>query len=251
MNSMARAAVLPIKTLGTEVSVFSDKASLIVFWLLSNHDLAHKEGFSVNELSRTTDTSIGLAHKVIKQLEYDGIISAKGFRTNKKFYLKSPKNLLLAWIKAYNLIKKTKTKGFAYSQPQKTEDSLALQKNELVPALHTAAAEIFRAKTTNVNTKEYYLLDWDKLPKVTRALHLEELDRGYELLIIKPYYGALLSRVLDPIRKKDWIKSFAILTFLDLYHFPLRGIEQAEALFRKTDFLKSICSWSEVENAHR
>jgi len=45
------------------------------------------------------------------------------------------------------------------------------------------------------------------------------------------------------------MQAYAILTILDLLHFPVRGIEQAETLFRKTESIKSICNWSDIENA--
>jgi hypothetical protein len=53
----------------------------------------------------------------------------------------------------------------------------------------------------------------------------------------------------DESQKETWMKPYALLTVLDLLHFPVRGIEQAETLFRKTDYIKSICSWSDIENA--
>ena len=243
---MARTAILPSRGMSTEIDIYSNKSSLILFWLLANHDQIQKDGFSVNELGRLTGTSIGLVHKVIKQLEYIGVITSKGLRTNKKFYLKSPDKLLIDWVKAYNLTKKTKTKGFAFFDAK-----LNAGKLDLVPALHTASAEFFKLKTTNLRLQEFYLLNWSKLPKISDQLNLTELDRGYEVLLIKPYYSALIERVSDEVKKENWIKPYALLTVLDLLHFPVRGIEQAETLFRKTDYLKSICSWNEIENAIR
>jgi hypothetical protein len=239
---MARTAILPIRSTDIEIDIYSNKSSLILFWLLVNHNQMQKMGFAVNEIARLTGTSAGLAHKVIKQLEYIGIITSKGLRTNKKFYLKLPGQLLVSWVKEYNLIKKTKTKGFAAFD---ANDS----KLKLIPALHTASAEYFKTKTTNLRLQEFYFLNWDKLPKTIDQLKLQELDRGYEVLLIKPYYSTLLERMNDKAQKETWMKPYALLTVLDLLHFPVRGIEQAETLFRKTDYIKSICSWSDIENA--
>ena len=192
----------------------------MLFWILVNHSKAKNDGFSINELGRETGLSVGQVHKVIKQLEYNGIVISKGLRTNKKFYLKSPAKLLANWVKEYNLMKKTKTKGFSFS---KTED-LDLEKLGLIPALHTAAGEIFHLKSTNLRTKEFYLLNWAKLPKVVDRLGLQELDRGYELLLVKPYYPALLQKISSLEKSDIWTKSYALLVVLDLCHFPLRGI---------------------------
>ncbi|MBC7420368.1 MAG: hypothetical protein H7328_06525 [Bdellovibrio sp.] len=243
---MNRMAVLPLRGSDIEIDIYSNKSSLILFWLLAYHIQIQKDGFSINELSRLTGTSIGLVHKVVKQLEYIGIITSKGLRTNKKFYLKYPDKLLIDWIKEYNLIKKTKTKGFAFFDRKSNAGKL-----NLVPALHTASAEYFNLKTTNLRPQEYYLLNWDRLAKISNQLSLVELDRGYEVLLIKPYYSALIERVSSEIQKEIWMKPYAFLTVLDLLHFPVRGIEQAEALFRKMDDIKSICSWREIENAIR
>ena len=87
--------------------------------------------------------------------------------------------------------------------------------------------------------------------KISDQLNLVELDRGYDVLLIKPYYSTLIERVYDKAQKEIWMKPYALLTVLDLIHFPVRGVEQAETLFKKTDYIKSICSWKEIENAIR
>lgn len=242
---MAKSAVLPLKATEPEMDIYSNKSSLILFWLLINHDHVKSEGFSVNELSRLTGTSAGLVHKIVKQLEYEGIVIAKGLRTGKKFYLKSPDKILLSWVGEYSLIRKVKTKGYAAFDVGSAKNKL-----NLVPALHTASNELFHLKTTNLKTKEFYLLNWKNLPKLTEQLDLIELDRGYEVLLIKPYYTSLIEKVFDGTDKK-WIQAYEVLTLLDLLHFPLRGIEQAETLFRKSETLKNISSWSAIENEVR
>lgn len=248
MNSMAKLAILPNSPLGVEIDVFSNKSSIILFWLLVNHKQLKDKGFSINELSRVTGLSIGLVHKVVRQLEYNGIIVAKGLRTNKKFFLKSADKILIDWVKNYNLIKKTKTKGYSFAGLNKEFNWNELG---LLPALHTAAADLFKIKASNIKSKEYYLLDWDNLDRVESDLNLEELDRGYEFLLIKPYYSELLKKVTDARFENDWFNAYSILTVLDLCHFPLRGVEQAEVMFKKSEILKSICTWSSLENAIR
>lgn len=244
---MAKMSVLPKKPIGTEVDVFSNKSSIILFWLLVHHKGAKDHGFSINELSRVTGLSVGLVHKVVLQLEYNGIVIAKGLRTNKKFFLKAADKILIDWVKNYNLIKRTKVKG--YSVAQLNYKVLDLDKLGLVPALHTSAFELFKSKLTNLILKEYYLIDWGHLNRVERELKLEELERGYELLLIKPYYSELLNKLNHRGSNNDWLQAYSILTVLDLFHFPLRGVEQAEVMFRKNDILKSICPWSSLENA--
>ena len=241
---MARSSIIPILVPEIEIDIFSNKSALILFWLLANHNQVKNEGFSINELSREAEVSIGLVHKVIKQLEYKGIIISKGFRTNKRFYLKLANKLIVDWVKEYNLLKKTKIKGFYLP----TSDKINLKKLRLIPALHSAASELYHLKVTNLRVKEFYLSDWKNLSQVINKLELQELDRGYEFILIKPYYSILVERVLDIENNTIWKKAYNILVFLDLCHFPLRGLEQAEVLFRNSNLLTSICQWSEIEN---
>lgn len=247
---MAKSAIIPKKPLSLEVDIFSNKSSLVLFWLLIHHQDARANGFSINDLNRQTDLSVGLVYKIIRQLEYNGLVASKGLRTKKVFFLKSPEKLLILWIQKYNLIKKTKTLGFNLTDSISQSEE---KKYGLIPALHSAANEIYRLKSTNLNTREFYLLDWNTFPKTVEKLDLHEMDRGYELLLIKPYYSALLQKIYgeNPTNKETqtWEKAYALLTVLDLCHFPLRGVEQAETLYRKLPYLNSIAPWREVENA--
>lgn len=244
VNSMRSRSLLPARVSDFKIDIFSNKSSLVLFWLLASHEQIEGVGFSINELGRVTGTSVGLVHKVVKQLEYEGLIIARGMRTGKRFYLKSPNKLLLSWVKEYSLIKKAKTKGFT----SKSSKNIEWEKMKLVPALHTAASDLFKVKSTNLRTKEFYLKEWDSLPNVVEKLDLQELDRGYEFLLIKPYYSSLIEKVQMFDQTDVWMRSYNLLVVLDLCHFPLRGVEQAEAVFRKANFLKDICSWSEIEN---
>lgn len=240
---MAKPAILPLKNTNIEIDIFSNKSALVLFWLMTHSTFYQKEGFSVNEIARHINVSLGQVHKVIKQLEFVGIIESKGLRTNKKFYFKKPGQLLTSWIHQYNLIRKTKTKGFAGFSNQIDSSG----KLTLVPALHTAASKIFNLKVTNLRQKEFYILNWEQIPMLMKEFDLTELDRGYEILFIKPYYSALLEKYQADKDNMVWRDAIELLTILDLVHFPIRGIEQAEVLF-KNSRLKQTCSWKDIEN---
>ena len=116
----------------------------------------------------------------------------------------------------------------------------ALKQSELqgqiVFALHSAA-ELHGCKCTNLNTTEMYLMDSSSRTKIEKALQLEHQEHGYEVLLIEPYYTALLERTDTLFRA-----SSPLLTFLDLFHFPLRGREQAEGMVQKIPELRRIYS---------
>ena len=104
-------------------------------------------------------------------------------------------------------------------------------------ALHSAV-EAHGYKNTNLNTLELYLLDPLVRSQLEKKLLLEPQERGYEVLLIEPYYKSLLKNTSGS--NLDINVSPSILTFLDLYHFPLRGREQAEFMAERLLELKRI-----------
>lgn len=70
------------------------------------------------------------------------------------------------------------------------------------------------------------------------VLQLEPQERGYEVLLIEVYYESLLN--LGVNQGKGLKVCPVLLTFLDLYHFPLRGLEQAEFMAERAPELKRI-----------
>jgi hypothetical protein len=188
---------------------------------------------------------------VILALENDGIIKARGLRTNKRFALGDPKELLVRWLSQYSIARKTKIKQFAISDAAQFEKALSTMRaaGKIVPALHTAAREIFHGGVTNLKTHEYYVPSWPLVGNYSKSLTLVEQDRGYEVLLVQPYYIEVVQRFSAGKDEEKWTPAMAILTFLDLFHYPLRGREQAESLFRKTKVLSRLCSWSELEGS--
>ena len=104
-------------------------------------------------------------------------------------------------------------------------------------ALHSSA-EAHGCKNTNLNTLELYLLDPAARSEPENALQLEPQERGYEVLLIEPYYKSLLNLSIGS--GKNVRNCSALLTFLDLFHLPLRGQEQAEFMAERIPELKRI-----------
>jgi hypothetical protein len=247
---MAKSSVIPVRIQLQDVGIYGNKSALVLFWLLT-HLQNQRQGFSINETARNAEVSIGQVYKVIKQLELDGIVKAKGFRTNKRFYFELPGKLLVDWLQRYHLLKKVKSRGFAATSQINETTLLELRRHKIVPALHASCKELFGIKSTNIKGSEFYVKNWDDLQKISTSLGLVEMERGYEILFLSPYYSTLVKKILDQNQRKIWMGSYEILTFLDLCHYPLRGLEQAEALYRKSVLLTSICRWKEIENACR
>ncbi len=222
-----------------ESNIYADKSALILDWLLRVG--IKQERFSLREVAQKIGVSVGLVQRVFGILVLKGFLQTEGIRTAKKFFFKKPKLLLKSWLEHYSIVKKCKTRTYRSSLSGKAELLDALNKSKLgqkvALALHSAA-EAHGCKNTNLNTLELYMLDLTIRSELEEILHLEPQERGYEVLLIEPYYASLLNLGIDTGKN---IKICPILlTFLDLYHFPLRGQEQADFMAERIPELKRI-----------
>jgi DNA-binding transcriptional regulator YhcF (GntR family) len=222
-----------------EWNIYSDKSAVVLDWLL--REGIKSPELSVRNVSKQAEVSLGSVQRVFETLVLKGILQIEGIRTAKKFLLKDPKRLLESWLEHYSIVKKCKMRTYRSGFQDKIELLEALKKsnlsNKVALALHSAA-EVHGYKNTNLNTLELYMLDPLVRPQLEKKLLLEPQERGYEVLLIVPYYKSLLKNIsgLD----LDINVSPSILTFLDLYHFPLRGQEQAEFMAERLPELKRI-----------
>lgn len=222
-----------------EGNVYSNKSAMVLDWLL--REGVKGQELSVRNVAKEAGVSIGSVQRVFGILVLKGILQAEGIRTAKKFSLKNPKRLLESWLEQYSIVKKCKMKTYRSGFQDKAELLEVLKKSNLSKkvalALHSAA-EAHGCKNTNLNTLELYLLDPLVRPQLEKKLLLEPQERGYEVLLIEPYYKSLLKNNSDS--NLDINVSPSILTFLDLYHFPLRGQEQAEFMAERLPGFKRI-----------
>lgn len=222
-----------------EGNVYADKSSLVLDWLLREGFC--KEGFSLREVAKEAGVSLGLVQRVFNILVLKGLLQVEGVRTSKRFSFNKSKKLLESWLDQYSIVKKCKIRTYRSALFGKSEWFKALKKSglgsDVILALHSAA-EALGIKNTNLEGLELYVLDPSIRVKLEGVLQLEPQERGYEVLLIEPYYKMLLKQI-----KKDG-KEIGIcpilLTFLDLYHFPLRGQEQAEFIAQRAPELKRI-----------
>lgn len=222
-----------------ERNIYADKSSLILDWLLQEG--IAKESFSLREVVKEAGVSLGLVQRVFNVLVSKGLLQVEGVRTAKSFSFNKPKELLESWLDHYSITKKCKIRTYRSALSGKSEWLQALKKSRLdqnvILALHSAA-EAHGYKNTNLGGLELYVLDPSIITKLESALQLEPQERGYEILLIEPYYKMLLkqnSRVGKEIEVCP-----LLLAFLDLYHFPLRGQEQAEFIAERAPQLKRI-----------
>jgi len=221
-----------------EENIYAKRSALVLDWLLRNgrKDMT----FSLREIASETGVSLGLVQRVLATLVFHGVVETHGLRTAKMFSLKSKMKLLSLWAAHYNILKKCKIWNYAsaYSPDELTQVlSHSLLRNKVAFALHSAA-RVMGLSNTNLKTLELYLLDSSERKKIEKILKLEPKEMGYDVLLIEPYYRDLLvqsKEEKEKIKRASWI-----LTYLDLYHFPLRGSEQAQYLLEKHSGHESI-----------
>lgn len=222
-----------------EGNIYSDKSAMVLDWLL--REGIKSQELSVRNVSKEAGISLGSVQRVFETLVLKGILQVEGIRTAKKFFLKDPKRILEGWLEHYSIVKKCKMRTYRSGFQDKVELLEVLKKSNLgkkvALALHSAA-EAHGYKNTNLNTLELYMVDPLIRPQLEKQLLLEPQERGYEVLLIEPYYKSLLKSTSDS--DLDINVSASILTFLDLYHFPLRGQEQAEFMAERLPELKRI-----------
>ena len=181
-----------------ETNIYADKSALVLEWLL-RAGIGKKE-FSIRDVAKEIGVSIGLVQRVFGLLVAKGVLQTEGLRTAKTFFLKAPNLLLKGWMEQYSIIKKCKMHTYRSGLQGKKELLAALTqsgfRSKVVLALHSAA-EAYKCKNTNLNTLELYILDPTVRHKLEDILELEPQERGYEVLLIEPYYKSLLNQKVN------------------------------------------------------
>lgn len=226
--------LLQHSSMGAEPNIYSNTSSLILNWLLLKG--IEKQQFSIREVAKDLNVSVGLVQRVFKTLVFKGYLKTVGLRTAKKFTLKKPQLLLKSWLEKYSIVAKCKmwTYRSGLQNREKVLKALHSFQDQVALALHSAA-EAYQCKNTNLQTLELYILNPNIRLQLEKKLLLEPQERGYEILLVEPYYKKMLEQSDQKIRKAP-----PLLTFLDLYHFPLRGREQAEFMAERIPLIKRI-----------
>jgi DNA-binding transcriptional regulator YhcF (GntR family) len=154
--------LLSSNTSDIDHDIYADKSSLILYWLLIvGKDLKQ---FSIREVARECNVSVGLVQRVFKILTLKGYLQTIGMRTAKKFIFNKSRDLLKSWEENYNIVKKCKIWTYSCIYQNKNEIIQALIENnsekKVIFALHSAA-EIQGFKNTNLTNAELYITQSD------------------------------------------------------------------------------------------
>ena len=205
--------------------IFSDKASLILRTLL-----VEDKAWGVRELAEKLNLNPGYVSRLLRELSnQDYLIEVNG-----KSKLKEPKILLEDWLYFYDFKKNSFNEYFCMAKspseiieqlqnleiPEHLEYALGFQSGAFLVSPH-AAFDRVHIYISGKAEEEYFVSE----------LNLSRVEKGANLVCVSPYYRHSVFYDKQKIQKL-WVVS-NIQLYLDLYKFPLRGLEQAEHIYDK------------------
>ena len=205
---------------------FSDKASLILRELLKDPE----RQWGIRELSEKIGLDPGYASRMAKSLSESSYIS----RVNGKLKIRSPKEILDDWVRAYDLKRNEHHRFFVLAPdvqsiiqrlrkiniPRKIEYGLSVQAGAGLIAPYAVYKEV-----------HIYIGDSNDVEFFKKELDLKDADQGANIVLMMPYYKNSVFH--DSCEVEDLRVVSDIQLYLDLYGYPVRGREQAEHLYNK------------------
>lgn len=207
---------------------FADKASLILRELLSRKDKL----WGVRELAKAGKIDAGFISRMLRELESKGYVS----RLGSKFKLANASHVLADWVNSYDYKKNEEFKYFCLAQSP--DEILSRIRDINVPehvryalGLHAGAGLI--SAHARYDQVHIYVQDEADIEFFRQALALKvaEEGAGANIIFLLPYYENSVFYDKQKVHGL-WVVS-DIQLYIDLYNYPLRGLEQAEHIFEK------------------
>jgi len=206
-------------------SPFSDRASLIIRLMLNENKV-----WGVREIGEKANLNAGYVSRMFRELEKLNYL----VRKDRKGELKHRKELLEDWAQVYDYKKNNENKYFCLAKgPEEILNKLRNLKipKEINYALGYHAGAYLISPHAVFNEVHVYVSNKESSNFFVEQLKLRPVERGANFIIIFPYYKHSVFFNKQNI-KNLWVVS-DIQLYLDLYKYPLRGLEQAEHLYEK------------------
>jgi len=205
---------------------FSDKASLILRAIFSNKEKL----WGVRELAQSLDLNPGFVSRMARELEKRNYV----VRLNAKLKLRDPKSILEDWVREYDY-KKNREFNFFYlgKSPDEIIDKVRdIDISERIQyAFGLQAGANLASPYAVYNEVHIYIPGRDSIEFFEKRLKLKQAQQGANVIFLLPYYKQSVFYGKQKIRGL-WVVS-DIQLYLDLYNYPIRGLEQAEHLYGK------------------
>ncbi len=206
---------------------FSDKASLILRAILANNG---DRVWGVRELAKKIGIDPGFVSRMVNELEKRRYIA----RINSKIKLRNPKGIFADWVYEYNYKKNDEVGYFCLAEgPKEIMDkirNIPIETNiEYALGIHAGAGLI--APYATFYEVHIYIPNEVSMEYFVKQLELNEADDGANVLFLFPYYKHSAFYGAQTISGLKVVSDIQL--YIDLYHYPLRGREQAEHLYEK------------------
>ncbi|MDD1771930.1 MAG: hypothetical protein LUQ09_03335 [Methanomassiliicoccales archaeon] len=200
-------------------NLLSSKSSWVIRAMLN----APKNEWTMQELSTCSSVSLAQVYKVLDGLEAENYLQ----KTRGSTKLSDPSGLLDMWVKDYRL---NDQKIVGYYSPLKGYDQIFPRLRQLPGSDYAltlgAAAQLVLPVVRSTDVYMYV----QNCEAVKIALELESVEFGGNVYLITPKDEMVLknAQVIDGIRTVSNLQ-----LYLDLYNYPQRGREQADAIREK------------------
>ena len=205
---------------------FSDKASLILRAIFSDKE----KQWGVRQLAQLINLDPGFVSRMARELEKRNYVA----RLNSRIKLRDPKGIMEDWVQAYNYKKNDQLRYF-YLAKESDEILDKLRQidipEEVQYALSLHAGANLVSPYAVYNEVHIYVPNNDAMNFFMRELKLKAVEQGENIIFLLPYYKHSVFYGKQKI-KGLWVVS-DIQLYLDLYNYPIRGLEQAEHLYEK------------------
>lgn len=207
-------------------SLFSDKASLVLRTMM----LDKIEAWGVRQLASKTALDPGFVSRLARQLEERNY----AVRTGSKIRLREPKLILDDWTGEYHYKKNKEYRFFCMAEsPEQIMDRIREMhiedQRKYVLGFHAGASLV--APYAIFNEVHLYVDNHGDIDFFRKKLNLMESEQGANVILAIPYYKH------SAFYQKQQVKGLRVASdiqlYLDLYHYPLRGLEQAEHIYEK------------------
>jgi hypothetical protein len=206
--------------------VFSDKASLILREAFKDI----KRPWGVRELAGSVGVNPSFISRLSEELEKRNYIS----RINSKLIFNDPESILEDWVREYDYRKNKEVRFFCMGKgPDEIIDKIKRLKipGKLVYAFGFHSGANLVSPYSVYNELHIYIKNENEIGWFADNLKLKQVDSGANLIFLLPYYK---HSVFYDIQQVDSLKVVSdIQLYLDLYKYPIRGLEQAEYIFEK------------------
>ncbi len=205
---------------------FSDKASLILRHLLSYHG----RSWGVRELAGHIGLDPGYISRMLVELEERRYI----LREKRRVRLIDPERVLDDWVHEYSYRDNREYRYFCLAQDpaEIMEDmrrSVSQREEDYALGIHAGAWLV--SPHAVYNEVHVYLSRRESMELFQKRMELKDVESGANVVFLLPYYRHSVFYGKRLVRKL-WVVSNLQL-YLDLYHYPLRGLEQAEHLYER------------------